>query len=804
MFRKLKRIVHKKYIVKKEQSNKIVLNKIICVIITSALTGLTVFFVTKAVIMNNAREQFNNDALGFYHNIHDELTLYQDFSNTLQRFSTNKNSENADQFENFVDALQPEKYPHLSYINYVGLKKKELLEYVTGIENFSHKNQDNTNSIFPVKSNKDLYLNTHVDNSYIVSSRILPLILNEVMPQHYEKVIFSQIYPTDKLFYSFAENDGYSLYIKKHIYEKKNSEKYKGFITVGVKLDQQLFNSALIDNSYIGYKLTMREPGIQPRILVSKKDEKEIVSYHPLFNKKIALSEIHPNLELELYAETLPPYLGNQEYAYILSITSFLAVLLLLCRSLHIYKSKKSAYELAREMTEQLRQTAYTDNLTGLSNRQAFLENINDSIENNPDSEIYVMFLDLDGFKKVNDSLGHAAGDIILSNFALRLRKLAKTEPIKCYRIGGDEFIVVVEGKDSPVKINKNDIEDLAKNLLLLTKQSFAVSEEEFSLSVSIGIAQYPSDGIIAKDLIKHSDMAMYETKKKGKNNYAFYTDDIVDNDRDNTKIGNILLEALDNKEFYLVYQPKMQKIENRYYAIGAEVLLRWKNEELGEILPAQFIKIAENLGLMPTIGLWVFEETLKKLSQWKRLGIHNITLSLNLSFLQFSDINLKRTFLNLLEIYEIDPSCLIIEVTEATMMQDIDTARGLLKELTSIGLKVSIDDFGTGYSSLTYLRNYPVDEIKIDRSFTTDMLQNTKDRIFMSAIIELAQNLDVNVVIEGVETQEQVQWFENKGSLHYQGYYFSKPLKEKKFVEFLEKNHLDKLKENDCNYCDL
>lgn len=796
MFRKLKRIVHKKYIVKKEESHKIVLKKIIFVIAMSAFTGIIVFFTTKSALIDNAKEQFNSDALAFHHSVHKKLQSYQELSEILQRFAANNNDSM--QFSTVLKALQSEKYSQLSYINYVGIKNLvPLIEESINNEYILKQNSKVTvvnDFLFFNNVNKNLYLTEHKDKSYIYSNEILPYMINENIVQNYETVIFSKIYGN-------SNNSDYSnLYFKKHIYD----DKYKGFVTVGLLLNQDLFQEALSENPYLGYQLKTLNLGKNAKIILQNQETRNTKQYHPLFNKKLSLADINPNLELEIYSEILPPYLADQKYLYILSITSFLAMLLLLCRVLHIYKSNKSAYELAREMTEQLRMTAYTDSLTGLANRQAFLENINDSIEQNPESEIYVMFLDLDGFKKVNDTLGHAAGDIILSNFALRLRKLAKNEPIKCYRIGGDEFIVVVEVKDSPVKINKSDIEDLAKNLLLLTKQSFAVSEEEFSLSVSIGIALYPHDGINAKDLIKHSDMAMYETKKKGKNNYAFYAEDIVDNDRNNTKIGNMLLEALDNKEFYLVYQPKMHKVEGRYYAIGAEVLLRWKNEELGEILPAQFIKIAENLGLMPTIGLWVFEESLKKLSDWKKSGIHNITLSLNMSFLQFSDMNLKRTFLSLLELYEIDPSCLIIEVTESTMMQDIDTARGLLKELASIGLKVSIDDFGTGYSSLTYLRNYPVDEIKIDRSFTTDMLENSKDRIFISAIIELAQNLGVNIVIEGVENYEQVKWFENKGSLHYQGYYFSKPLQEKEFVKFLDNNHRDKIKNNDCNYCDL
>lgn len=247
----------------------------------------------------------------------------------------------------------------------------------------------------------------------------------------------------------------------------------------------------------------------------------------------------------------------------------------------------------------------------------------------------------------------------------------------------------------------------------------------------------------------------------------------------------SLLLNALDNDEFYLMFQPKVEYIDKEFRLIGAEALLRWNNDKLGEISPVEFIPLAEDLGLMRRIGQWVFEETVKKLSNWNKNTSEVIKVSVNLSVHQLNNVHLARDFLKTLRTYNVSPKQIIIEITESTMMKDIDGSHSILKDLSKCGFEISIDDFGTGYSSLSYLRKFDLNELKIDRSFTKDVLCDNKDRIVISNIINLAQNLGLNVVVEGVENKKQLDWFQEKGKIQVQGYYFSKPLLEEDFLKY-------------------
>lgn len=431
-----------------------------------------------------------------------------------------------------------------------------------------------------------------------------------------------------------------------------------------------------------------------------------------------------------------------------------------------VYVICKDISEQAKNM-ETIKYMAFHDQLTGLLNRRALLEYLNDLINSSETKEFALISIDLDRFKFLNDTLGHLAGDEILKRVAERLAQF-QNENCHVYRQGGDEFnlLLVNSNRESTVKF----IQKIFAQFI----QSFYFNSQEYYISPSIGISMYPNDGKDAEMLIKNADEALFRVKEKGKAHYQFYRADM------NSVFSNIvtletnLRKAIDKNELYLVFQPQIDISTGE--TASFEALLRWNNTEFGLISPSDFIPLAEDTGLIIPIGHWVIERTCEQIQQWYKRGFSNIRVAINISAIQFQQHNLVDFIASMVEKYKIPATSLEIEITEGAM-QDTKETIPILKKLKQLGVTISVDDFGTGYSSLNYLKYFPIDVLKIDRSFIRDILVDKKAAAITSTIIHLGRSLGLEVIAEGVETSSQVEFLKNANCHKIQGYYYSKPI---------------------------
>ena len=449
---------------------------------------------------------------------------------------------------------------------------------------------------------------------------------------------------------------------------------------------------------------------------------------------------------------------------------------------------------IVRDITEQhkssevIRRHAYYDALTLLPNRFLALDRLSqmilDSEKNN--QNIAVFFLDLDDFKKVNDSLGHEVGDKLLAESAIRLTRVMRKEDM-IGRLGGDEFIVLSQGLN-----DKNDPLTIAENLLRVFREPFQIDGRELILTLSIGIAISPENGQTVSDLLRNADTAMYQAKSLGRNAYSFFTKEMNTAMIRRFEIEEQMHGALERDEFEVYYQPQLDVKTNK--VIGAEALLRWHSIALGNVTPDEFIPIAEHTGLIVAIGEYVVKQALHFLHEWQSIENEQYTIAVNLSPRQFRDTNLLLFIESSLEQANIKAGSLELEITEGVLMTGQSYIADALIALQTLGVKLSMDDFGTGYSSLSYLRQYDFDVLKIDRSFINGITKNKEDRDLVKASIAIAHSLGLDVVAEGVEITEQLTILEELGCDYVQGYYFSKPLPAEQFIDF--SSHYKKINE--------
>ena len=450
-----------------------------------------------------------------------------------------------------------------------------------------------------------------------------------------------------------------------------------------------------------------------------------------------------------------------------------------------LLQSSSQVVVIVRDITEQhktaevIRQHAYFDTLTSLPNRFLSLDRLsqmlNEAERNN--EKTAVLFLDLDDFKKINDSLGHEVGDKLLIEAASRLQ-LALRKEDTVGRLGGDEFIVLLRALAS----NNNAI-DISENLLKIFREPFHIDGRELIVTLSIGIAIYPENGDCASDLLRNADTAMYQAKSMGRNAYSFFTKEMNTVMTRRFEIEGQLHGALERNEFEVYYQPQFNV---KYGTImGAEALLRWRNPMLGNVTPDEFIPIAEQTGLIVPIGKYVIEQSLNFLSEWQTTSQQDYMIAVNLSPRQFRDNELIGFIKKVLSDTNINPDHLEFEITEGVLMIGKSYIDVALLELHKLGIKLSMDDFGKGYSSLSYLRQYAFDALKIDRSFINGIALQKEDCDLVKATIAMAHSLGLVVVAEGVELKEQLTLLENLGCDYVQGYYFSKPIPAKELLEF-------------------
>lgn len=456
-------------------------------------------------------------------------------------------------------------------------------------------------------------------------------------------------------------------------------------------------------------------------------------------------------------------------------------------------KAYKQIVIIIRDITEQhksseiIRQHAYFDALTLLPNRFLSLDRLSQILKEAERSseKIAVLFLDLDDFKKVNDSLGHEVGDKLLVEAAKRLTfAVRKSDTIG--RLGGDEFIVLLRAL-----VDNNNASDIAENLLNIFREPFQIDGRELILTLSIGIAIYPENSSSVSDLLRNADAAMYQSKALGRNAYSFFTNEMNEIMLRRFEIEEQLHGAIARSEFEVHYQPKFDiKSKN---IVGAEALLRWNNSKLGNVTPDEFIPISEHTGLIIPIGKYVIRQALIFLKEWKNINNEDYTIAVNLSPRQFRDKELVGFIKDSLSEVNIKPESLELEITEGVLMTGNSYIDSTLDELRNLGLKLSMDDFGKGYSSLSYLRNYSFDLLKIDKSFVNGMTINKEDYNLVKATIAMAHSLDLLVVSEGVEMLEQLELLSELGCDLAQGYYFSKPIPAKKLIKFQHTKNINR-----------
>ncbi len=436
-----------------------------------------------------------------------------------------------------------------------------------------------------------------------------------------------------------------------------------------------------------------------------------------------------------------------------------------------------------KEAEVRVQYLATHDEMTGLPNRTLFGQLLKNSVENalRYQRNFAVLFVDLDRFKQINDSLGHEAGDILLKEMARRFRMCLRSGDVVA-RLGGDEFVVLVQevSNDSQVTV-------IARHLLSAAMKPVEIMGQECRVTASIGISLCPRDGKDDLAIMKSADIAMYLAKEEGKNNYQFYSDKIHSGAIEKMAMETQLRRALELKEFEIHYQAKVNIKTGEIR--GVEALLRWNNAVLGSISPAQFIPLAEELGIIIVIGRWVLMQSCAQNMAWQHEGLPPVCVSVNLSPRQFADPDLVDYIRVVLANTGIAPELLELEITEGMVMHNAERAVQLLREIKQLGVRIAIDDFGTGYSSLSQLRSFPVDTLKVDRSFIRELEKNEEDRAITQAIITMSKTLGLNVVAEGVENAEQQTFLTSQGCDEIQGYFFSKPLSNANFMVLLQ-NH--------------
>ena len=494
--------------------------------------------------------------------------------------------------------------------------------------------------------------------------------------------------------------------------------------------------------------------------------------------------------EMIIPIRVLPP-IWRSTAAYIIY---FIIALLVIIFVIRIRKEKREK-QIAHE--RKLHKLAYFDTLTGLPNRQNFYEKLEKLLSRNASSSASIVYLDLDRFKRINDTLGHAFGDKVLIEIANRLqtavkdcKSIIKTPfvnhiGIQIARLGGDEFSLCLSGASG-----SQDVANITQNIIDSLSQPIKIEHYEVTVTPSIGIAVYPEHGTSVSELMKHADIAMYQAKADGRRTFNFYAESLNDKAMEHLHIEEYMRSAVTNNEFELYYQPQVNIKLNK--VTKAEALIRWHSPQLGFVSPADFIPIAEESGLILEIGDWILKTACQQAKGWFEAGINDCRISVNVSSVQFKQSALIDKIQQALDESGLPANMLEIELTESAIMSDVEDNIERLQKLKNMGVSIACDDFGTGYSSLSYLKLFPLDTLKIDRSFVDDVAVDENDAAIVKAIMLLADTMQLKVVAEGIETIDQLKVLNQYNCELIQGYYFSRPLPNNDFIEFVKVGFLE------------
>jgi diguanylate cyclase (GGDEF)-like protein/PAS domain S-box-containing protein len=422
---------------------------------------------------------------------------------------------------------------------------------------------------------------------------------------------------------------------------------------------------------------------------------------------------------------------------------------------------------------------AQHDALTGLPNRLLMQDRLQQAIvqARRNSGQVALMFIDLDRFKRVNDSFGHGIGDTVLKQVSVRLSRCLRDSD-SLARLGGDEFTVML-----PEVPNAQLAGEVAERILSELSQPFIDGDKELHVSASIGISLFPRDGGLPDELVKHADAAMYSAKDSGRNSYRYFTEGLNEEVRERVALESGLRRAIERNELRLYYQPKIDLVSGK--VMGAESLVRWQHPTLGLVAPARFIPIAEESGLIVQLGEWVLKSACEQIRAWRGKGVA-LPVAINMSARQIQRPNLAELVMDIIAACDVDPTLVEIEVTESAIMSDAMTSISTLQRMKSRGIAISIDDFGTGYSSLSYLKRLPLDILKIDQSFVRDITSDYNDAAIVRAIIGLARSLGIKVIAEGVEDDGQLSFLNAYGCNYAQGFLFGKPMDAERFTELI------------------
>lgn len=434
---------------------------------------------------------------------------------------------------------------------------------------------------------------------------------------------------------------------------------------------------------------------------------------------------------------------------------------------------------VVRDLYQQLEKQAVTDALTGLLNRRGFYQTVEGMLvrTEQPDKCLVVLYMDLDGFKQINDSLGHDAGDQVLLWVADQLKDCLRPYDVLA-RMGGDEFTVVVDGLDYPEQAAK-----IAEKLIDRVSVRKRIEGVDINLGASIGIATYPECGANLDGLLRAADIAMYEAKRAGRQQYRFYDHNMNGRARSRLMLEESVRSAIDGKDFSVVYQPQVHAADGRLR--GFEALLRWQHPSVGEVPAALFVPLLEETRLINRLGGWIFDQGAEQRQAWKSVFTPDLVLALSISPTQFGMPNLAAELRRAMERFELKPGQVEVEITESSLVHNLGHSQKQLEKLRDVGVRVALDDFGTGECSLAHLRNFQLDTLKLDRHLIARLLDHPRDAVLIRSIIDLCRNLDMLVIAEGVETAEQYDWLADNGCQVIQGYFVARPMAPEETLRF-------------------